>query len=173
MLPGETCSKLVWRRSLLHYVLQSGCVLNIGVAAGRAEAEEGTRGNEKTILVRYTVFYWLQSVFPTSPLKFCLEKNPPFFFFLCWACDYKWECKHVCDPLESHFLHSCIELGFSKHGKVFSEISFFSNVSHQAAAGIQRVSILINGEKYPCQTECWIPGGHRLKREVFWQLIEI
>lgn len=154
-LPGEASSELVWRRLLLCCALQSRQVLNIGIAAGRIEAKERTRGNKKTILVRYTVFYQFQSVFPTSPLKFCWKTNS-LFFFSCWACDYKQKCKHVCGPLESHFLHSCIEWS-SKHGKVFSEISFFINENYcrlQTASDCCRHSkskCLNNGEKCQCQ----------------------
>lgn len=79
VLPGEAYSKLVWSHSLLCFGLYSGHVLNIGIAAERIEAEEGTRGDEKTILVRYTVFHWFQSVFFTSPLQFCLENKTTVF----------------------------------------------------------------------------------------------
>lgn len=137
--PGKALLMPAWKSLLLPCVLQSGHVLYLGITAGRIETEEGTRGNKKTILFRSTVFYWFQSVFTTSPLKFPLENN--LFVFSHCICDYKWKCKHVCGPLESHFLHSSIELGSSELGKVFSENSLVTNVSHKPAAGIQKASV--------------------------------
>lgn len=87
---GKPCSlcwlKPVWRCSLLGGVLQSECVKyrnnswkNRGRRVNPRWWEDNT--GEKQC------FYQFQSVFPTSPLKFCLENN--LFVFSCWACDYK------------------------------------------------------------------------------------
>lgn len=154
--------------AVLYSVLCSG--LSTGTAAGRISRRGNLRWQEDNT-GQIHCFLPVSVSFPHFYTEILLGKQF-FFFYSCCACDYKQKCWYVCGPLEWHFPHSCIELGSCKHGKVFSEISFFTNVCHQTATGIQRTR-LNNGEKCQWQTECWIPGGCRLKREGFWQLIEI
>lgn len=112
-------------------------MLNIGIAAERIEAEEGTRGDEKTILVRYTVFHWFQSVFFTSPLKFCLENKIPVFSS---PAGVVITTKNV-RMYVALFYIVVLNLDLPNMASSFQIFFSFTNVSHQPATSIQKVSV--------------------------------